>query len=236
MQHSPKTMKVFILAILLISSLATNLSAQKVYKREELITSRNDKVQVLIAKTNNEAITGLVRIIESPRKYIIALLNNGIYNGEYQEFVNGKLANTGQYKEGRKVKTWTEYNPEGSPRRIAPYHEGELNGNVLYYYTNGNIERQISYNQGKKEGEEVAYGLDGQKVSVRTYRNDTLHGPYWTLQKASPDLVVVTKREYVNGAIHGLESIEFLRADGTRVRLIEKQYQHGKLINSKQTP
>src|SRR5262249_50232326 len=44
------------------------------------------------------------------------------------------------------------YHPSGAPARTAFYEKGELDGEVKTYHPNGQLESQVKFVQGKKEG------------------------------------------------------------------------------------
>ncbi|HKK12992.1 MAG TPA: hypothetical protein VJ945_09165 [Flavobacteriaceae bacterium] len=74
---------------------------------------------------------------------------------------------------------------------------------ATYYYANGNIEQQGTFNsQGKLQGEWVSYDINGNKLSVGHYDNGLKVGTWLFWQDG-----VVKKVEYKNSKIADVSEV-----------------------------
>ncbi len=74
---------------------------------------------------------------------------------------------------------------------------------ATYYYDNGNIEQQGTFNaDGKLHGEWVSYDVNGNKLSVGHYDNGLKVGKWFFWQNG-----VVKEVEYKNSKITGVNDI-----------------------------
>lgn len=224
-------MKHTLLFLLLMISTIGNLEAQKLYHKSELLLTLQDQKTFIHTKDNHEPISGFVKIQENSRKYSIANLRDGVYDGIYQEFVNGSLAVKGKYQNGRKIDTWMEYFPNGTIWSNKKYSKGELNGEVLYYYNNGNIERSIEYVLGKRNGKELRYTISGELSATYLYHNDILHGKYWKQETDAQGTIYIIHGEYKDGNKHGNEVVEIISSKGEKLHRIKTTYDKGQKIS-----
>jgi antitoxin component YwqK of YwqJK toxin-antitoxin module len=84
--------------------------------------------------------------------------DNGNIKVEFQYYRDGGLVvKHGWYK---------EYGEDGTPRVEWTYYGGKekFYGKWVYYYDNGNIEREVNYVDGQLEGKWVFYNENGQII------------------------------------------------------------------------
>lgn len=78
----------------------------------------------------------------------------GSRSGEWRYFhSNGAAQDSGAYDRGLRVGLWISRRPDGTLLREAEYREGELNGEVVWYGTDGQTwepERSGIYEDGEK--------------------------------------------------------------------------------------
>lgn len=225
----------FGILLLLLMTSGYNSLAQTVYERDQLLTTTEGKVTILLLKKNKSPLSGNAKIVENSRKYTIATYRKGMADGYYQEFGNGKVIRQGLYRSGRKEGKWEEFFPGGAICKRSFYANGELQGEVTTYFTDGGIESVKTYIQGKKEGIERIYFPDGRERLVKHYHNDELHGAFFELSEGYNGTTIQTRRNYLNGKVHGKEITEIFDVSGKRLYLIESSYENGKEIDRKQT-
>ncbi len=225
----------FGILLLLLMINGYNSSAQTVYERDQLFTTTEGKVTILLLKEDKSPLSGNAKIIENNRKYTIASYRKGMVDGYYQEFGNGKVIRQGFYRLGRKDGKWEEFFPDGAICKRSFYANGELQGEVTTYFSDGGIESVRTYIQGKKEGIERVYFPNRKERFVKHYHNDKLHGAFFELSEGYNGTTIQTRRNYLNGKIHGKEITEVFDISGKRLHLIEISYEDGKETGRKQT-
>jgi hypothetical protein len=73
-------------------------------------------------------------------------------NGSYVKyFINGQLAEKGQFSTGLKVDQWMSWYPNGAIESIQNYKSGRLKGTYISYAINGDIIEQGKHIRGKKK-------------------------------------------------------------------------------------
>ena len=83
--------------------------------------------------------------------YILARFKDGLYNGDYEEYIYNKLKAKGSYKEGWKDGIFRKYDDEGRVTEEKSYKSGKLDGAHRTFYTNGKLEMERFYKAGKQD-------------------------------------------------------------------------------------
>ncbi len=117
----------------------------------------------------------------------------------------------GIYKNQKKDSVWTYYSNTGIISKRETYKNGLLNGTVYSYFVNNmtkaspqKVVEATPYINGKKEGVEKEYFIDGTLKKEATYKNDKLNGWYKQyLPSGSLDFEVY----YFNNAKHGFATV-----------------------------
>lgn len=99
-----------------------------------------------------------------------SLLSGG--SGLWTEYwYNGKILETGLYKNGRKEGVWKRYFETGSPKTEEHYRDGQLDGIYKRWYSNGVLAVELEYSNGLKNGELRGYYTDGRIVQKYHFKN-----------------------------------------------------------------
>ncbi|MAX13759.1 MAG: hypothetical protein CMG11_06940, partial [Candidatus Marinimicrobia bacterium] len=122
------------------------------------------------------------RQIEST--YEVGHLENGVLQGLYEIYYIGDY--------------WNEYKGNLKSRRV--YKNGELVGQWISYYEDGQIEEQGNYKDGSQDGEWITYYEDGQIQEQANYKNGNLNGE-WLFYY--PDGQIEEQGNYKNGRQDG---------------------------------
>lgn len=97
---------------------------------------------------------------------------NGLQEGEYkEEYCDGESKTTGKYIAGKKDGLWEYFKKDGN--RSKPT-EGYSNGDLvkkITYYTNGNIDSEKNFKNGREDGVSKTYQQDGTPKSEKNYVN-----------------------------------------------------------------
>jgi antitoxin component YwqK of YwqJK toxin-antitoxin module len=92
---------------------------------------------------------------------------------------NGKVISEGQMRGKNYIGTWKYYQKSSKNiMTIESYNDkGELDGDRIVYYPNGQIAEQQNYLNGKPEGESMIYSTKNVLLKSFFYLNGELHGP-----------------------------------------------------------
>jgi len=150
--------------------------------------------------------------------------NNGYKEGEYAELAtDGTPKITGSYLNGKKEGTWDTYGSEGNKKQTEIYKDGGLEKKITYY-TNGNIDAERNYKNGKENGIVRQYTLDGTLKAEKNYINGKQVGKqmqYYTSNVA--DYI-----ETSNYSVEGKKDGEFIQVYANSKNIKTKgQYVNG---------
>ncbi|MFC5044583.1 toxin-antitoxin system YwqK family antitoxin [Aquimarina hainanensis] len=77
----------------------------------------------------------------------------------------------------KRVGVWKYYHKNSTKIMMTEvYKNGKLNGKQLTYFLNGQLTEKTNYVEGKIEGIRIVYAEDGTKLKEYTYEKDQLHG------------------------------------------------------------
>ncbi len=108
---------------------------------------------------------------------VIAHFNsNGKLDGEVDTYVNGKITQKANLKNGL-FDGWTaDYYPNGVIKDMSYFKNNKIEGVEFNYYNSGKIKSKESFVDGKYEGPKIAYYQNGQ-IEQRSFRkNDKVNG------------------------------------------------------------
>lgn len=90
----------------------------------------------------------------------------------------GKLISKGQMKGKQYIGKWIYYhNKTDGVLSVEHYNDnGQLDGEVVVYYPNGNLAESTNYELGRLEGKSIWYAENGKVLKEFLYRNDALNG------------------------------------------------------------
>lgn len=136
-------------------------------------------------------------------------LKDGIRNGKYKKFVNGKIIEQGSYVNNEKEGEWTTLS--ASEKITQNYAKGKLNGAYIKYNNDILVERG-QYLDGIKSGEWEKYTNDGKLISQSVFLNDNLNGvfkKYNIRRTLDPNIfeggnVISEEGFYLNGVMNGV--------------------------------
>lgn len=121
-----------------------------------------------IAQTAEE-MKGVQRHVEE-----IAGKKEGVFHAV---FPNGNVQALGHYKNDKRTGVFLFYYPNGVMYRKEYYDEdGSLDGQVISYHRNGNIEYVTRFIAGKPEGPKITYYESGAVYQVTTYHVGVMSG------------------------------------------------------------
>lgn len=90
----------------------------------------------------------------------------------------GKVISEGKMVGKERTGLWKYYhNSSDKLMMIESYVSGQLDGEQVTYFENGQTAEKIQYLKGKKEGKRLSYTEDGILIKDISYQNDRQHGP-----------------------------------------------------------
>ena len=90
---------------------------------------------------------------------------------------SGKLISKGIEINKKKEGKWEYYhNTNSKLMTVENYVNGELDGEQITYYDNGQVSETINYVDGKKQGKQLVYSVKGVLIKEFTYANGELNG------------------------------------------------------------
>ena len=174
---------------------------------------------------------------------------NGLKQGKYFKYENGRIKEEGQYKDSKKDGKWTYYVIEqnrcllqkeenykdgqlhgeykefylyGGIKIEAQYKEGKLEGNYKSYWEHGQLKEKGQYKDGKKEGNwRTENGHSWENIS---YKNGLKEGEYERLLDGKEKGLLFTKGQYIEGKKEG----EWITEDEDKSNIIFENYKNGK--------
>ncbi len=144
-------------------------SAQKEIKIENITAVNVGDGRIFFREFESEApLNGQHRLIDGIRsEYILAEFTDGFYNGSYEHHRNNVLVEKGSYKEGVAHGPFTKYHSDG--KTIAEERllsDGKVDGVVKNYRSDGSLEKEKGYKEGKEHGVERYWERGGDKPSI----------------------------------------------------------------------
>ena len=89
----------------------------------------------------------------------------------------GKTVSEGIMKDRQRSGTWKYYHSKSDKIMMTEnYINGQLDGEKLTYYENGQVAEKANYEQGKLDGERILYSEKGVILEHLQYENGELHG------------------------------------------------------------
>ena len=129
---------------------------------------------------------------------------------------NGKVISEGKMDGKTYIGTWKYYQKNSEKLLILEHYtnKGELMGERLVYFPNGQIAEKQNYINGKLTDTSLWYSLKGVKLKEYIYENGELHG---AAKFYNPKAELVSEGQYKRG-----------KKDG-----VWKYYEKGKLVKEK---
>ncbi|KIC93538.1 tetratricopeptide repeat protein [Flavihumibacter solisilvae] len=171
-----------------------------------------------------EEIVAYLNKIRSTRELIFAKRDASEI---YYHYSGGKFTGKGKTTNNNEtfVGDWIFYYPGGNIKSKGRFDsKGELDGPWEYYFANGDLKVQVSYTNGKQNGNEVYYYQNGQVSSRAGYQNDNLEAEGTRYFYSGRTHVIANygdgklqgerKRFFSNGGLMSVESYANDRSNG----------------------
>lgn len=154
------------------------------------VDNQHNFPDTIILAVNKQHVPVEIKVILSDSTYkLIYFDNNSLVKVRETNFTNGKLdglatewTETGllfiqrNYKGGRKVGKEEYYYFTGEKNGLLNYNDnGNLDGEILWWYKNGNLETRIIIEDGIRNDKGYSYNSDGQLEFIFYHRHDTLY-------------------------------------------------------------
>ncbi|HWD89534.1 MAG TPA: hypothetical protein VG367_15490 [Mucilaginibacter sp.] len=124
-------------------------------------------------------------------KFVYYRKLNFYNNKQMKEWLKSDTANCvmteGQFKNGKKDGTWTDYFIGGKKREEATYKDGVLNGPYRSYNNDhSTVALSGNYVNGMREGDWEMFNMDGKVMETDKYRNGKMHAQKMSLGPYNP--------------------------------------------------
>ncbi|WMI65489.1 toxin-antitoxin system YwqK family antitoxin [Aestuariibaculum sp. YM273] len=92
----------------------------------------------------------------------------------------GKVISEGKMDGKLYIGEWKYYQKNNDNLLILEHYnsKGELDGDRIVYYNNGNMAEKETYRAGKLDGESLSYAENNKLISRANYLNGEMHGKY----------------------------------------------------------
>lgn len=101
---------------------------------------------------------------------------DGVLNGEYKRICDGVLVEQGEFIDSKKDSTWTSWSKKGNLIRIFNYSNGVPNGDIKFFYPNGEPKVEGTFVDGKKGGEWSYFNDKGKVIKTGNFKHGLPEG------------------------------------------------------------
>lgn len=191
-----KKITAFLITLLLFCSVHT-ISAQEKIELTDIVMNNLGDDQMYAHKRDKDKtpLNGKVRIITGfTTEYIDANFKDGYGVGKWEYYRKNKLTVTvnfkdgymdgefiemypsgdikekGKYVKGQKSGVWTTFKSDGIAKLTEEFDSGSLTKKITYY-TDGKIDTERNYKNGKEHGEIIQYTWEGDLKAHKNYVN-----------------------------------------------------------------
>jgi len=141
---------------------------------------------------------------------------------------NGRLSSKGFYNnKGEREKEWTWYHDNGTPREIAIYKDGELNGANKLYYDNGKPYILTNSKNDAYDGEYKYFIKKGGLKQKKQFKDGNLDGKYLAFFDVGESLIEY-EADYIDDEIDGDFKEYYANGDLFSVMNFENNERNGK--------
>jgi antitoxin component YwqK of YwqJK toxin-antitoxin module len=110
-------------------------------------------------------------------RYMVLKKNTNVLDSLYTSFFqNGRVKNTGYFKNNKANGFWKYYYESGALKMEGPYKDNEHNGYWKYFYENGSVNMEGSIFKEIKEGEWKYYYENGNLKNSGSYKKNKKQG------------------------------------------------------------
>ncbi len=164
------------------------LIAKEYYEEGRILSATYTNIFI---KAGVDASFGL-RYSEEGSRFRTEEIRLGKVEGEVREYEDRILVHSFYLKKGLKEGSEFFWNSQGISILEIPYREGNIQGEVVTYYPNGELQSRREMSSNKKNGSLYAWYLDGQLMIAEEYDQDLLlKGSYYKKGSGFPVSVVI---------------------------------------------
>ena len=146
-----------LLSFIIICSLHSSLSSQVLNN------------QGLYEEEDGTLFTGNFTSTQNNIKSVLTV-KSGVIDGPAEYYTpDGKLLESGNFRNGFKHDKWTRYNVNGTISAIAFYNLGKKDGKWLVFDENGKKRFELNYDNGTKTGTWTNWDENGQITDSKDY-------------------------------------------------------------------
>lgn len=164
-------------------------------------------------------VKGKVRIITGvTTEYINAQFNDeGLAIGKWEYYKNNELRSYISYQNGYMNGEWIKYYDPETPKEIKVYQDNRL-CQTKTYYTNGNLESERNFSNGKEHGSYKRYTLEGNLKMDENYENGKKVGKQIVYYTSNLSDYIETSNYSSLGKLDGEFSQVYTETKATKVK------------------
>ena len=250
-----KTLKTYLVSLLIIICLsgATVGYAQSSVNLSDIeMVNLGDKQLYAHKKGNYDApVTGKTRIITgvtteyinaefkngfaagkweyyaNNKKTIVMTYLNGYLDGEYIKYYSGgDVEIKGRYLKGQKNGKWETFKSDGTIKLTEVYEKDNLTKKITYY-TDGSVDRERNYKNGKEHGIDKQYTFEGTLKAEKNYVNGKQVGAQMQFYTSSADNYIEKSNYNEQGKLDGKFTETFEKNGAVKTK---GQYKDGRKV------
>jgi antitoxin component YwqK of YwqJK toxin-antitoxin module len=143
----------------------------------------------------------------------------------------------GDFSKGKQVGVWKEYsidsNGDTNLWNLKEYEDGELNGKVITYYSDGTKDLVEHYENGKLNGKAIKYFSYGTEWRILYYKDGLIHGKHteYSIDKITGEKYTSEIGYYIKGELDGQKIVfSCLPYDTLRLSEYRRGVKHGRFL------
>jgi len=167
--------------------------------------NENRRLERDVVRLSNDQIVNhgkYVEFYQDGNKYSTGTYEMGLYEGPWQYwYPNGQSCKSVIFKAGKPHGKWDIFRPDGTLKASKAYQDGLRHGPWKYYFEDGKqLKVELTYNQGKIEGERFNYYPNGQLRQQIHFENGLMHGKATNWNEAGQK---ISEMQFENGKLVG---------------------------------
>ncbi|NOY30627.1 MAG: toxin-antitoxin system YwqK family antitoxin [Planctomycetes bacterium] len=141
----------------------------------------NPRLERGVAYLSNDQVVSHGKYVEfyrSGQKYSEGTYDMGLHTGQWKYWhPNEQICKSVNFKAGKPHGQWDVFRPDGSREASKGYENGMRHGPWIIYFEDGKQPKiELTYNQGQIDGERLIYYANGQLRQQIPFENGLMHG------------------------------------------------------------
>jgi len=171
--------------------------------------------------------TGKWEYYANNKKTVVMNYKNGYLDGEYSKFYpGGDLEIRGIYLKARKNGKWETFKSDGVIK-LTEVFENDSRIKTITYFTDGTVDRERNFKNGKEHGVDRQYVFEGGMKSEKNYSNGKQVGPQLQYYSSNAGNYIQKSNYNEQGKLDGAFSETYDEGGALKVK---GQYKDGRKV------